>query len=57
MPVLDFMRFEEEYNAMLLAKYQHFMSFMPGSRFGLRRYQTQALKTEIIRQRLTVLRK
>lgn len=31
MPVLDFMRFEEEYNAMLLAKYQHFMSFMPSS--------------------------
>lgn len=28
-PVLDFMRFEEEYNDMLLAKYQHFMAFLP----------------------------
>ena len=28
--VLDFMRFEEEYNSMLLAKYQHFMTFLPG---------------------------
>lgn len=26
--VIDFMRFEEEYNAMLLAKYQHFISFL-----------------------------
>lgn len=27
--VIDFMRFEEEYNAMLLSKYQHFMTFLP----------------------------
>ena len=28
-PVIEFMRFEEEYNSMLLSKYQHFMAFLP----------------------------
>ena len=29
-PFVDFLKFEQEYNAMLMAKYQHFLSFLPG---------------------------
>lgn len=28
-PVYDFMKFEEEYNAQLMCKYQHFLAFLP----------------------------
>lgn len=28
-PLYDFLKYEEEYNAMLLAKYQHFLKFIP----------------------------
>ena len=28
-PLYDFYKFEEEYNAMLMAKYQHFLAFLP----------------------------
>lgn len=28
-PLADFIRFEEEYNAKLMCKYQHFLSFLP----------------------------
>lgn len=28
-PLYDFLKFEEEYNAMLMAKYQHFLKFIP----------------------------
>lgn len=28
-PLYDFFRFEEEYNAMLMSKYQHFLAFIP----------------------------
>lgn len=28
-PVMEFLRFEERYNTMLMAKYQHFLAFLP----------------------------
>lgn len=28
-PLLDFIKFEEEYNAALMSKYQHFLAFLP----------------------------
>lgn len=31
-PLYEFYRFEEEYNAMLVAKYTHFLSFLPKSK-------------------------
>lgn len=29
-PFVDFLKFERDYNAMLMSKYQHFLAFLPG---------------------------
>lgn len=49
-PFVDFLKFEEEYNAMLMAKYQHFLLFLPGQA----EYEDEF--SEIVKQRRRLFR-
>lgn len=49
-PFVDFLRFEQEYNTMLMAKYQHFLSFLPGDQ----EFEDEFLK--LVKERKGLLR-
>lgn len=51
-PLMTYLRFEEVYNEQLMAKYQHFLSFLPGDG----KYDEDVRELEAYRDRLTRLR-
>lgn len=50
-PVVDFLRFEAEYQEMLMSKYQHFLSFLPPEE----EYQEEFERVAKYRRRLSAL--